>query len=310
MRITAQLIDAATNNHIWADRYDGDLTDIFDLRDKITKNAVAAIEPKLLEAEALRSQPRSSEDLGAWDLVMKANSQLWRLTKTDSDAATTMLRLERYPDYSPAHSMLALALLFRAIPVGVALSKDMKEATLLASRAAELDDGDPWAHLALGWVAFLMRHTNDAIVEYQRALDINPNFAAAHGHLGSTLAFDGQSDKAIPHLELALQMSPHDPQNVRVYTALAAAHYAAGRFAEAVGFGRQAVQQRQGFSGGHRIYVASLAQAGQIDDAHTALDRLKELQPELSIAWLQQNAPWTPEPMAKYVEGMRKAGLQ
>ena len=104
-------------------------------------------------------------------------------------------------------------------------------------------------------------------------------------------------------------MSRHDPQNVRVYTALAAAHYAAGRFAEAVGFGRQAVQQRQGFSGGHRIYVASLAQAGQIDDARTALDRLKELQPELSVAWIEQNAPWTALPMAKYVEGMRKAGL-
>ncbi|MFI5023367.1 MAG: adenylate/guanylate cyclase domain-containing protein [Alphaproteobacteria bacterium] len=312
VRITAQLIDAATNNHIWADHYDGDLTDIFELQDKITKNAVAAIEPKLLEAEAMRSQPRSSEDLGAWDLVMKANSQLWRLTKTDSDAAIAMLRLatERYPDYSPAHSMLAFALLFRAIPVGVALSQDMKEAALLASRAAELDDSDPWAHLALGWVAFLMRHTDDAVVEYQRALDINPNFAAAHGHFGSVLAFDGQSDKAIPHLELALRMSPHDPQNFRVYTGLAAAHYLTGNFAEAVGFGRNAVKQRPGFSGGQRIYVACLAQAGQIEEARTALDRLKVLQPEISIAWIQQNAPWTPEPMAKYIEGMRKAGLE
>ena len=121
VRITAQLIDAATNNHIWADRYDGELTDIFELQDEITKKVVAAIEPKLLEAEAMRSQPRSSEDLGAWDLVMKANSLLWRLTKADSDAAIAMLRsaTERYPDYSPAHSMLAVALLFRAIPVGV-----------------------------------------------------------------------------------------------------------------------------------------------------------------------------------------------
>ena len=92
--------------------------------------------------------------------------------------------------------------------------------------------------------------------------------------------------------------------------ALAAAHYAAGRFTEAVGHGRQAVQQRQGFSGGHRIYVASLAQDGQIDEARTALDRLKELQPEISVAWIEQNAPWTAGPMPKYVEGMRKAGLQ
>jgi adenylate cyclase len=99
VRITAQLIDAATSNHIWADRYDGDLTDIFDLQDKITKSAVAAIEPKLLEAEAMRSQSRPSEDLGAWELVMKANSLLWRQTKTDSEAAIAMLTkaTERYP---------------------------------------------------------------------------------------------------------------------------------------------------------------------------------------------------------------------
>src|ERR1035437_8713311 len=124
------------------------LTDIFELQDEITKKVVAAIEPKLLEAEAMRSQPRSSEDLDAWDLVMQANSLLWRLTKADIDDAVTMLRSSttRYPDYSPAHSILAVALLFRAIPVGVSHSQDVKEAVPLASRAAELDDSDPWAH--------------------------------------------------------------------------------------------------------------------------------------------------------------------
>ena len=87
VRITAQLIDAATGNHIWADRYDGDLTDIFALQDEITKKVVAAIEPKLLEAEGIRSQNRSPEDLGAWDMVMQANSLFWRLTKSESEAA-------------------------------------------------------------------------------------------------------------------------------------------------------------------------------------------------------------------------------
>jgi adenylate cyclase len=312
VRITAQLIDAATNNHIWADRYDGELTDIFELQDEITKKVVAAIEPKLLEAEAMRSQPRSSEDLDAWDLVMQANSLLWRLTKADIDDAVTMLRsaTTRYPDYSPAHSILAVALLFRAIPVGVSHSQDVKEAVPLASRAAELDDSDPWAHLALGWAAFLTRRTQDAVVEFQRALDINPNFAAALGHLGLALAYDGQSDKALPYLEQALRMSPHDPQNFLVYVALATAHYVAGSFAEAASFSRKAVQQHPGFTGGYRIFVASLAQAGQIEEARTALDRLKELQPDISIAWLEQNAPWRPGPMAKIAEGMRKAGLQ
>jgi len=312
VRITAQLIDAATNNHIWADRYDGELTDIFQLQDEITKKVVGAIEPKLLEAEAMRSQNRSTDDLGAWDLVMQANSLLWKQTKADGEAVTTMLMnaTKRYPDYAPAHSMLAFALLFRAIPVGVSRNLDVKNAAAYATRAAELDDNDPWAHLALGYADFLKRRTDHAVQEFNRALEINPNFAAAHGYLGTALAFNGQSDQAIVHSELALRMSPHDPQNAIFNVGLAAAHYLNGQFAEAISCSRNAVQQRSGWTPGHRIYCASLAQAGQLDEAHAALDRLKELQPDISIEWIAQNVQYTPGPMEKFLEGMRKAGLQ
>jgi len=312
VRITAQLIDAATNNHIWADRYDGELTDIFQLQDEITKKVVGAIEPKLLEAEAIRSQHRSTDDLGAWDLVMQANSLLWKQTKADGEAVTTMLMnaTKRYPDYAPAHSMLAFALLFRAIPVGVSRNLDVMNAAAYATRAAELDDNDPWAHLALGYADFLKRRTDHAVQEFNRALEINPNFAAAHGYLGTALAFNGQSDQAIVHSELALRMSPHDPQNAIFNVGLAAAHYLNGQFAEAISCSRNAVQQRSGWTPGHRIYCASLAQAGQLDEARAALDRLKELQPDISIEWIAQNVPYTPGPMGKFLEGMRKAGLE
>jgi hypothetical protein len=103
----------ATGNHLWADRYDGDLTDIFALQDEITKKVVPAIEPKLLKAECLRSQSRSPEDLGAWDMVIHANSLFWRMTKSEGEAAIAMLKqaVERHPDYAPAHSMLAFLLL-------------------------------------------------------------------------------------------------------------------------------------------------------------------------------------------------------
>ena len=117
VRITTQLIDAATGNHIWADRYDGDLTDVFALQDEITKKVVAAIEPRLLEAEGIRSQSRSPEDLGAWDMVIQANSLFWRLTKAEGEAAIATLKraVERYPDYAPAHSMLAFMLLVSGV---------------------------------------------------------------------------------------------------------------------------------------------------------------------------------------------------
>src|SRR6185436_16347281 len=113
VRITAQLIDAATNNHIWADRYDGDLTDIFELQDEITRKVVAAIEPKLLEAEALRSQNRSAEHVDAWEMVIHANSLFWRMTEAESKKAIDMLEqaIRLHPHYAPAYSMLAFMLL-------------------------------------------------------------------------------------------------------------------------------------------------------------------------------------------------------
>jgi adenylate cyclase len=312
VRITAQLIDATTGNHLWADRYDGDLTDVFALQDEITKKVVAAIEPRLLEAEGVRLQSRSAEDFGAWDMVIHANSLFWRVTKTEGEAAIAMLKqaVERYPNYAPAHSMLAFMLLVSGYLGWNFMDPQTKQAARLATRAAELDDTDPWAHLALGYVAFTMRRTDEAKEEFQRAIDLNPNFAAAHGYLGWALALAGRSDQAIVHLEEAIGMSPRDPQNALFNVGLAAAHYLAGRYTEAVGFGRKSLQQRDGFTGGHRIYVASLAQAGQIEEARAALARMKEIHPEISIAWIEKYVPYTPGSMAKFVEGMRKAGLQ
>lgn len=314
VRITAQLIDASTGNHIWADHYDGDLTDIFTLQDEITTKVVAAIEPKLLEFEGLRSVGRSPEDIGAWDMVMQANSLFWRLTKAEGEAAISILEraVERYPDYGPAHSLLAFMLIL-SNHMGWSpreLQESQVAASALAIRATELDEGDPWAHLALGYVAFFKRRIDIAEEEFLRALDLNPNFAAAHGYLGFALAHDGKSDEAIAQCEQAIRMSPHDPQNVIFTAGLAVAHYLAGRYSEAVGFGRKAVQMRNGWTGGHRTYIASLAQAGQIEEARAALARLKELQPNISLAWFERYIPYMPGPMARFLEGMRKAGLR
>ena len=307
------MIDAATGNHIWADRFDGDLSDVFALQDEITRKVVAAVEPRLLEAESLRSQHRSPKDIDAWDMVMRANSLFWRLTKTESEAAIALLKraVDLYPDYAPAQSLLAFMLLMTrwAVRTSSEFEPEVKETAKLAARAAQLDDSDPWAHLALAWVAFTQRQTNEAVEEYRRALELNPNFAAARGYLGLALALDGRSDEAIENIENAIRMSPRDPQNSLFNGALAAAHYLAGRYTEAVGFARRSSQQREGLIAGSRILIASLAQAGQIDEARAALQRSKEIHPNLSIAWIEKYVPYTAGPMAKFVEGMRKAGV-
>ena len=208
--------------------------------------------------------------------------------------------------------MLAFMLLIsgRLAWTSAELEAQVPEAQKLATKAMSLDSNDPWAHLALGFVAYTKRSTDEAVEEFTRALDLNPNFAAAHGYLALALALADRSKEAIAHGEQAIRMSPHDPQTGLFNVALAAAHYLEGRFSEAVVFGRKATQLSPQLSGAYRIYVASLAQAGQINEAHEALQRLKELQPMISIAWIERYVPYTGSAMTKFIEGMRKAGLE
>jgi TolB-like protein len=312
LRITGQLSDATTGNHIWSERYDRELTDIFVLQDEITASVASAIEPKLLAAEAIRSEKRSAADLDAWDLVTRALAHYWRMTTADSETAIDMLReaVERYPDYGPAHSMLAFALLVSSHVGWIPEGHHYAYAAGLAQRAAELDDEDPWAHLALGYLAFTARRTDGAVREYQRALELNPNFATTYGYLGWALVFDGQSDEPIAHFQRALRMSPHDPLKAFFYSGTGVAHYYGGRYDEAVDWAQKAIGQRSGFTAAQRILVASLAQAGRTQEAQAALARLRELQPNVTIEWIKQYVPYTARAMPHFLEGMRKAGLK
>lgn len=312
VRITCQLLDAVSGNHIWSERYDRELTDIFALQDEITASVTSAIEPKLLAAEGLRTEARSTDDLDAWDMVARALSFFWKLTAPDCAAAISILRqaVERHPNYAPAHSMLAFALFASSYVGWIAPGAEREFAAKLAHRAVELDDSDPWAHLALGYFAFTGRQTDAAVRHFGAALDLNPNFAAAAGSIGFALALDGQSDAAIRHFEQAMRMSPRDPFNSFFYVAIAAAHYLAGRYADAIKWAQQAVQMRPGYLGAHRILCASLAQSGQVDEARATLQTLRQMQPDISLARIEQSVPYTAGPMTKFLEGMRKAGLQ
>ena len=312
VRITGQLIDATTGNHIWAERYDRELSDIFALQDEITTSVTAAIEPKLLAAEGIRTEQRSIADLNAWDLVARALSHFWKLTATESETAITILRktVQRYPDYAPGHSMLAFALLVSWHVGWIPDGGERDKAAYHARKAIELDENDPWAHMALGYLAFTDRRTDDAVRHFQAAIELNPNFAAAYGYVGWALVFDGRSEEALRCFDQAMRMSPRDPLNGFFSAGISAAQYFAARYSEAVKWGRQAVQVRPGLLGGYRILCASLAQAGDVEEARTVLSQLRLLHPGVSIAWIERNVPYTNGPMSKFLEGLRKAGLQ
>jgi len=311
VRITAQLVDAVSGAHHWAQNFDRELSDIFELQDEITRSVTSAIEPKLVAAEGERFQSRAPQDLSAWDLVTRAMAHYGRMTTSESEVAIRMLRsaVQKFPDYGPAHSLLAFALLVSGHVGWTPESDDFAYAAELAQRAAELDNEDPWAHMALGYAAFTRRQTDESIKEYKKALELNPNFATAHGYLGWALAFDGQSDEAIRYFELALRMSPHDPLKAFFYSGTGVAYYYAHRFDEAVEWARNAVRERPGFTASQRILCASLAQAGRIDEANEELRALRTMQPNVSIAWIEQHVPYTERAMQHFVEGMRKAGL-
>jgi TolB-like protein/DNA-binding SARP family transcriptional activator len=164
LRISAQLIDAMTGGHHWAERYDRELGDIFAVQDEITRSVAAAIEPRLLAAEGVRALSRSADDLGAWDLVARAQTHFWRLTRPDYERAIDSLEqaVDMHPEYAAARSLLGFCLVFAAHMGWIDRERGLLSGREHANRAIALDDRDPWAHIALGYWAMMERRTGDS----------------------------------------------------------------------------------------------------------------------------------------------------
>jgi TolB-like protein len=312
LRISAQLIDAITGGHHWAERYDRELGDIFAVQDEITRSVAAAIEPRLLAAEGVRTLSHSADFLGAWELVARAQTHFWRVTLPDYQAAIDALdrAVEAYPEYAPARSLLGFCLVFAAHMGWIDRDQGLVLGRGHALRAIALDDRDPWAHIARGYLTMMERRTEESIAAFRRAVDLNPSSAAAHSHLSRGFAFAGQDREAIEHGEEAIRLSPLDPEMALFLGAIAVAHYTAGRYAEAARYTTEALRLRPGFQGAQRLRCASLAQAGRIDEARSFLATVRGEQPRLSLDWIRASVPYqTRELVEHFLEGMRKAGL-
>ncbi len=313
VRITAQLIDAATGNHIWAERYDRDLEDIFAVQDEITESVVAAIGPELMVAETQRAQRKPPQSLDAWDYVLRAVSHIWRYTEEDNRKAQDLLRkaIELDPAYAQAHSMLGWSYVWHAWMGWGDRPADFNPLAREAARTAvALDEHDPWGHVVLGRVHAFGRDQENAVAELEKAIQLNPNLPMAWGMLGLALAYGGKSEQAIAELDRAIRASPRDPFNAVYYGIYSVAHYLAGRYEEAARWARQGVQLRPDNPGCHRMVAISCAKLGQFEEARAAMDRAKRLQPGLSLAWAEAYAPYArPEDLKHYIDGLREAGL-
>jgi TolB-like protein len=311
VRITAQLNDVATGSHIWAERYDRDIADVFAVQDEITEAIVAAIEPQLYAAENFRAQRKPPDSLDAWDLVMRALSHYWRVTRQDNVVAQALL--EKATVIDPGYGQ-ALGVLAGTHTFGIHMGWEPMTATLIAERSALAailaDSEDPWPHHALGYVYLLQRRFEDSLAEFELALQLNPNFSLAQGFYGLTPAYCGRWEEAVLAARRALQLSPRDPYSAIYYGIAAYAQFVGCNYPEAIKLAREGIRQRTDFVGAHRVLTAAAAKAGQTELARQALHELRRAQPNVSLAWIAANMPIRDEAERDhYLEGFRDAGL-
>jgi len=312
VRITAQLNDVVTGSHVWAERYDRELADVFAVQDEITEAIVAAIEPQLYAAENFRAQRKAPDSMDAWDLVMRALSHYWRVTRQDSVVAQALLEkaIAIDPQYGQALGVLATSYMFSAHMGWIEMAKAIEIAERAARSALEADSEDPWAHNALAHVHLFTDRHDDSLAEFETALRLNPNFAMAQGYYGLSLTYDGRWQEADEAARRALRLSPRDPFSA-VYLGIASyAQFLGRNYAEAMRLARESIRQRNDFVGAHRVLTAAAGLAGETDVARAALKDLQRAQPNISLAWIASNMPIRHKSdRDRYLEGFRQAGL-
>jgi TolB-like protein/Tfp pilus assembly protein PilF len=312
VRITAQLNAAATGSHIWAERYDRELAEVFAVQDEITEAIVAAIEPQLYAAEEFRARRKAPGSMDAWNLLMRALSHFWRVTRQDNVAAQALLEkaIAIDPNYGRALGMLATSHTFcvhmgweNAAPV-----MPVAERAALAAIAA--DSEDAWAHLALACVHLYVRRFDDSLAAFETALRLNPSFSLAQGYYGLTLSYCGRWEESALAADRALRLSPSDPFSATYYGIAGYAQFVGRNYDEAMRLAREGIRERADFVGAHRVLTAAAAMAGQADTAKTALHELRRVQPNISLAWIASQIPTKHDAEREYyVEAFRRAGL-
>jgi TolB-like protein len=313
VRISAQLNDVTTGSHLWAERYDRSIADVFAVQDEITEAIVAAVEPHLYAAESFRAQHKPPGSLDAWDLVMRALSHYWRVTRQDNTVAQALLEkaIEIDPHYGKALGLLANSRIFGAhmgwAPMGAVIEKATREALA----AVEADSEDAWAHIGLAYSYLFARRFDDAIAEFELALRLNPNFAFSHAFYAVTLCYAGRYDEGDAAIRRAIRLSPRDPM-AAIYQGVGAyIQFASGRYDEAIQMARESLRQRADFVGAHRVLTAAAGMAGDRELSAIALQGLRQAQPSISLEWIARELPMKRlEDRQHYLDGLRRAGLK
>jgi TolB-like protein len=314
VRITGQLIDSATGAHLWADRFEGGLEDIFDLQDQVTASVVGAIAPKLEQAEIERSKRKPTESLDAYDYYLRGMAAFNQWTAEANTEALSMFHraIELDPQFASAYGLAARCHNQRKANCWPRdRARQVAETVWLVQHAADLgkDDAVALASAGIGavWVLGDPEH-GDTLID--RSLALNPNWAWAWLFGGWAKVWLGEPEVALARLARAMRLSPQDPQMFGMEAATACAHFFAGRYAEAASWAEKALRQQSNYFIAVSVYAASCALAGRDADARSATERLRRLDPTLSCANLKETFPiHQSEHLARFAEGLRSAGL-
>ncbi|MPR11550.1 adenylate/guanylate cyclase domain-containing protein [Microvirga tunisiensis] len=311
IRITGQLIDAGTGAHLWANRFDGSMDNIFAFQDQITANVIGAIEPSLRRAEIERARRKRPNSLDAYDFYLRALPYAYANTPQDSEEALRLLlqALDREPDYPTAQAHAAWCYEQRFFRGGHR-AKDKAEAVrhARAVMASATDDALALA-IAAFVVAMLTHDYESAIGTVDRALLLNGNSALTLGFSAMTEANAGRYEAAIEHGRRAIHLSPLDPMNYHPYLGMGFAYLFSGRNEEAVVASNHAIQANPSFMVSHALLVASYAQLGHLDAAKVAAQRLLEAAPSFTVTMMEQMEFTAPERVAQFGAALRQAGL-
>jgi len=316
VRITGQLVDTATGAHLWADRFDGGLGDIFDLQDQVTESVVGAIAPAVEKAEIERAKRKPTESLDAHALYLRGSARLYQFASRQANEEALRLfnsAIELDPDFASAYGRAAACYAWAKGNSWISVTpNEVAEVTRLAQRAGELGKDDAIALAASGWaLAYIVRDLGAGAAFIDRALVLNSNLAEAFFCGGWAKNWLGEPEAAIERFARAIRLSPLDPWVIGMRVGTAHAHFFLGRYDEATSWAAMALQDNPDLPPGLRIDAASNAMAGRPVQAHKAIDRLRQLNPALRVSNLKDVlGPYQhAEDLARYEEGLRQAGL-
>ena len=312
VRITAQLIDADSGGHVWAERFDRDLTDIFATQDEVVENIVGALAVKLTQNEAQRLRRHATANVEAYETWLRARELLGGSTRDSVLQAKAMHRraIEIDPNFAAPHAGVALAALAEYVSGWAAdPAQALDETERWARRAVELNDQEPVSHMALGSALLWRRDHAGALAEFRRMIALDPNFAQGHSATGLALMYAGRAAEALEAFALAMRLDPHYSGIVLHF--LAQAHFSLGHYEPAAQRLRERIARTPGTDSSRMLLASCYGHLGRMEEARRAWAEMLKINPDFSLEQRARVLPYKdPGDFQRIVDGLTKAGLQ